>query len=125
MRKHWLLVMGIVILAGMAPAAAWAADGSNSAVVTFRRPTVFHNVVLQGTYVIVHDDSAMATADLPCTHIYRYENGKAGEEVAAFRCRPTRAIKVDRTRFWTRPGGGLEQVLQFQFAGESEAHQVL
>ena len=87
MRKQALLLMGAVLLAVLAPAAALAA-GSDSAVVTFRRPTLFHNVVLQGTYVIVHDDAAMATSDQPCTRVYRYENGKAGEEVAAFRCRP-------------------------------------
>jgi hypothetical protein len=124
MRKQTLLRMGAVILAVLAPAAVFAA-GSDAAVVTFRRPTLFHNVVLQGTYVIVHDDAAMATSDQPCTHIYRYQNGKAGEEVAAFRCRPAKALKVDRTRFWTRPSGGMERVLQFQFAGQTEAHQVL
>lgn len=124
MRKQALLLLGAVLLAGLAPAAAFAA-GSNSAVVTFRRPTLFHHVVLQGTYVIVHDDAAMATPDQPCTHIYRYENGKAGELVASFRCRPAKAVEVDRTRFWTRPSGAMDQVLQFQFAGETEAHQVL
>ncbi|HEV2115676.1 MAG TPA: hypothetical protein VGR48_06615 [Terriglobales bacterium] len=123
-KQALLLLMGAVLLAVPAPAAAFAA-GSDSAVVTFRRPTLFHNVVLQGTYVIVHDDAAMATSDQPCTHIYRYENGKAGEEVAAFRCRPAQAVKVDRTRFWTRPSRGLDRVLQFQFAGQTEAHQVL
>ncbi|HKT68615.1 MAG TPA: hypothetical protein VJP83_04225 [Terriglobales bacterium] len=124
MRKQALLLMGAVLLAMLAPAAAFAA-GQDSAVVTFRRPTLFHHVVLQGTYVIVHDDAAMATSDQPCTHIYQYENGKAGDEVAAFRCRPAQAVKVDRTRFWTRPSGGMERVLQFQFAGQTEAHQVL
>ncbi len=124
MRKQALLLMGAVIMAVLAPAAAFAA-GQSSALVTFRRPTLFHNVVLQGTYVIVHDDAAMATSDQPCTHIYRYENGKTGEEVAALRCRPAQAVKVDRTRFWTRPSGGMERVLQFQFAGQTEAHQVL
>ena len=124
MRKQALLLMGAVIMAVLAPAAAFAAS-QNSAVVTFRRPTLFHNVVLQGTYVIVHDDAAMATSDQPCTHIYRYENGTTGEEVAALRCRPAQAVKVDRTRFWIRPSGGMERVLQFQFAGQTEAHQVL
>ncbi|HET7752121.1 MAG TPA: hypothetical protein VFK81_22190 [Terriglobales bacterium] len=124
MRKQALLLMGAVILAVLAPAAAFAA-GQDSALVTFRRPTLFHHVVLQGTYVIVHDDAAMATSDQPCTHIYRYQNGKAGEEVAAFRCRPAKAVQVDRTRFWTRPSGGMDRVLQFQFAGQTEAHQVL
>lgn len=124
MRKQALLLMGAVIMVVLAPAAAFAAS-QNSAVVTFRRPTLFHNVVLQGTYVIVHDDAAMATSDQPCTHIYRYENGTTGEEVAALRCRPAQAVKVDRTRFWTRPSGGMERVLQFQFAGQTEAHQVL
>jgi hypothetical protein len=124
MRKQALLLMGAVLLAVLTPAAAVAA-GQDSAVVTFRRPTLFHNVVLQGSYVIVHDDAAMATSDQPCTHIYRYENGEAGEEVAAFRCRPAQAVRADRTRFWTRPSGGMERVLQFQFAGQTEAHQVL
>ena len=124
MRKQALLLVLAVACAVLAPAAAFAA-GSNSAVVTFRRPTLFHDVVLQGTYVVVHDDSAMATSDQPCTHVYRYENGKAGEEVASFRCRPAKSLQVNRTRFWTRPSRGLDQVLQFQFAGETEAHQVL
>ncbi|HLK34775.1 MAG TPA: hypothetical protein VKT29_16890 [Terriglobales bacterium] len=124
MRKQALLLFGTALLALLTPAAALAA-GSESAVVTFSRPTLFHNVVLQGTYLIVHDDAAMATSDQPCTHIYRYENGKAGEEVTAFRCRPAKAIAVDRTRFWTRPSGGMDRVLQFQFEGETEAHQVL
>ncbi len=124
MKKHALLLLAAVLFAVLAPAAALAA-GSNSAVVTFRRPTLFHDVVLQGTYVIVHDDAAMATSDQPCTHIYRYENGRTGEEVASFRCRPAKALQVNRTRFWTRPSRGLDQVLQFQFAGDTEAHQVL
>jgi hypothetical protein len=123
MRKQALWLMGAVLVAVLAPNAF--AVGQDSAVVTFRRPTLFHHVVLQGTYVIVHDDAAMATSDQPCTHIYRYENGKAAEEVASFRCRPAQALKVNRTRFWTRPSGGLERVLQFQFAGQTEAHQVL
>ncbi len=124
MKKQLLMLLGAAILAALAPAAAFAA-GSESAVVTFSRPTLFHNVVLQGTYLIVHDDAAMATSDQSCTHIYRYENGKAGEEVAVFRCRPAQAVKVDHTRFWTRPSGGMDEVLQFQFAGQTEAHQVL
>jgi hypothetical protein len=124
MRKQALLLMGAALLAMLAPAVAFAA-GQDSAVVTFRRPTLFHNVVLQGTYVIVHDDAAMATSDQPCTHVYRYENGKVGEEVVSVRCRPAQSVKMDRTRFWTRPSGGMERVLQFQFAGQTEAHQVL
>lgn len=122
MRKQALLLAAI-ILAALVPAAS--AAQTNSAVVTFRRPTLFHNVVLQGTYVVVHDDYAMTTSDQPCTHVYRYENGQAGELVVSFRCRPVKAVKAERTRFRTRPGKPLDQVLEFQFAGQGEAHQVL
>ena len=122
-RAALLLLMGAVLLAVLAPAAAFAA-GSDSAVVTFRRPTLFHNVVLQGTYVIVHDDAAMEVPGKHCTRIYHYENGQVGALVTTFRCQPVSSETARQTNFSVVSGVNVNRVTGFQIAGDEEIHAV-
>lgn len=85
------------------------------------RPTLVMGHILQGRYVIEHDNDRMARGE-PCTHIYAYDNRV--KPVVAFHCthlerdRASKPIAVLGTR------GDMQSLDEFQFAGETAAHGV-
>jgi len=78
-------------------------------------------VVLRGEYLIVHDEALMAKGE-DCTYVYN----RSGELVVSFHCTPVERPKSDRFRLVTRrlDPSGLNEVIEIQFAGSTEAHQV-
>lgn len=91
--------------------------------VWFKRPVLVGKSILQGRYVIEHDNGRMARGE-PCTHIYAYNNQQT--PVVAFHCTH---LERDRpsvnTAVLSSVGDGTMQVLsEFQFAGEHAAHGV-
>ena len=89
--------------------------------VWFMRPTFVGRNILQGRYVIEHDNDRMARGE-PCTHIYAF--GDRTEPVVTFHCthlerdRPANNIAVLETK------GDMLTLTEFQFAGEHASHGV-
>jgi len=89
--------------------------------VWFKRPVMINKSIVQGHYVIEHDNDRMARGE-PCTHIYAFDDRK--KPVVTFHCthlernRATQNIAVLETR------GGMEYMTEFQFAGETASHGV-
>jgi hypothetical protein len=91
--------------------------------VWFQRPVRVGRHILQGRYVIEHDNDRMARGE-PCTHIYAYNDRTT--PVVAFHC-----THLERDRNGTNTvvlasigDGTMQQMLEFQFAGEHAAHGV-
>ena len=91
--------------------------------VWFQRPVFVGGHILQGRYVIEHDNDRMARGE-PCTHIYAYDNQKL--PVVRFHC-----THLERGRageniavLVSLSDGTMQKLLEFQFAGETAAHGV-
>ena len=91
--------------------------------VWFQRPVIVGKHILQGRYVIEHDNDRMARGE-PCTHIYAYNDRT--KPVVAFHC-----THIERDRYGTNTvalvsigDGTMQKMLEFQFAGEHAAHGV-
>ena len=87
----------------------------------FKQPTLVGKSILQGRYVIEHDNDRMARGE-PCTHIYAYNDRI--KPVVAFHCthlerdRATQNIAV----IVHTADPSLRRFTEFQFAGETAAH---
>ena len=91
--------------------------------VWFHRPVMVGRHILQGRYVIEHDNDRMARGK-PCTHIYAYNNQKV--PVVQFHCTH---LERDRAHantvvLATAGDGSMKRLLEFQFAGEIASHGV-
>jgi hypothetical protein len=91
--------------------------------VWFQRPVRIGGSILQGRYVIEHDNDRMARGE-PCTHIYAYEDRT--KPVVTFHC-----THLERDRNGTNTvvlvstgDGTMQKMTEFQFAGEIAAHGV-
>lgn len=88
--------------------------------VWFQRPVMAGKHILQGRYVIEHDNDRMARGE-PCTRIYAYDDRRM--PVVEFDC-----IHLERDNARQHQvvlasiGDGMQQFLEFQFAGETAAH---
>lgn len=89
--------------------------------VWFTRPTLVGRAILQGRYVIEHDNDRMARGE-PCTHVYAFDNQTA--PIAAFHCTHLERDRADQNTVTliTSPDGRMKVLTEFQFAGESAAH---
>jgi len=88
--------------------------------VWFHRPTWVGKAILQGRYVIEHDNDRMARGE-PCTHIYAHDDQK--HPVATFHCthlERDRAGKNLVVVYTTHDGW--QKLAEFQFAGETASH---
>jgi hypothetical protein len=93
--------------------------------VWFKRPTMVGRSVLQGRFVIEHDNDRMARGE-PCTHIYAYgdyDKGDKSKPIATFHC-----THLERDRTTTNLvvleslSDGWQRLTEFQFAGETASH---
>jgi hypothetical protein len=91
--------------------------------VWFQRPVRVGGHILQGRYVIEHDNDRMARGE-PCTHIYAYDNQKV--PVVRFHCTHFERDRAGRNIavLATIGDGSMQQLMEFQFAGETAAHGV-
>ena len=89
-------------------------------VVWFNQPVRIGNNILQGRYVIEHDNDRMAAGG-PCTYIYRFEDQKT--PVVAFHCvHLDRAAGDKGTVVLHKGGDGFLHLDEFQFPGDPAAH---
>ncbi|MGE5242696.1 MAG: hypothetical protein ACM3SQ_00525 [Betaproteobacteria bacterium] len=105
---------------GVAPLKQWA-------LVNFVEPTRVGSDILSGTYLIVHDDIKMERGE-PCTTIYRWDPVRGPREaVVSFRCHPALRNVAGRLTLTVRRlrdlGSGC-RLIEYQFAGDAEAHGV-
>jgi hypothetical protein len=91
--------------------------------VWFHRPVLVGKHILQGRYVIEHDNDRMARGE-PCTHIYAYNNQQV--PVVKFHCTHLERDRAGKNTvvLATVGDGSMQAMLEFQFAGESASHGV-
>ena len=89
--------------------------------VWFHQPVLVGRAILQGRYVIEHDNDRMARGE-PCTHIYAYDDRT--RPVAAFHCTHLERPRADlnTVSLIHAPDGRMKVLTEFQFAGETAAH---
>lgn len=89
--------------------------------IEFTQAVKLVNVVLKGEYFIKHDDERMAKGE-DCTYVYDTK----GKLIVSFHCTPIERPKAERFRVVTRriEATGLSEIVEIQFAGSTEAHQV-
>ena len=89
--------------------------------VWFTQPTLIGRTIVQGRYVIEHDNNRMARGE-PCTHVYAYDD--LTTPVAAFHCTHLERDRADQNTVTlaTAADGRMKVLTEFQFAGESAAH---
>jgi hypothetical protein len=112
-----------VLLSGMTqdPQLAPAPPAKQMTEIWFKQPTLVGRSILQGRYVIEHDNDRMARGE-PCTHIYAFDDRT--KPVVAFHCthlergRATENIAV----IVSTGDPALKRFTEFQFAGETAAH---
>lgn len=127
--KAGVALAAVVLLAGLAPAAGKAAARARErAVVRFTEPVKVFDVVLQGDYVVEHDQAKMDRGE-PCTTIYRNasQHGSVipGKPLVSFHCKPIARPAVKGFRAATRLGpDGSRMLAEHQFSGSVEGHAV-
>jgi hypothetical protein len=97
-----------------------AVPARQATVVWFNQPVRIGNNILQGRYVIEHDNDRMAAGG-PCTYIYKFEDQKV--PVVAFHCVHLERSGVDQATVVLSTGpDGFKRLVEFQFPGDSGGH---
>jgi hypothetical protein len=98
-----------------------AAPVRQSAEVWFHRPAMVGKAILQGRYVVEHDNDRMARGE-PCTHFYAYDDQV--NPVATFHCTHLERDRASQNVVVvaTISDGSMQRLVEFQFAGENFAH---
>jgi len=89
--------------------------------VWFMRPTMVGKSILQGHYVIEHDNDRMARGE-PCTHIYAFNDRTT--PVVTFHCTHLERNRTSKNIAVVATKGDMQVLQEFQFNGESAAHGV-
>ncbi|MBI3492406.1 MAG: hypothetical protein HY047_11595 [Acidobacteria bacterium] len=126
------MIVGVFLLIALVGAGSLAARGDNYVgsdkqwtIVNFPDPVVVKGEFIMGPVLIVHDSAKMARGEA-CTTFYRFDRAAGPkEELVSFHCTPRPAESVDTTKFTTASTDpGCKKLVEFQFAGDSEAHGV-
>lgn len=128
--RSFLLFAGILCVLTLSsssiPSVSSAAGMSRHqrAVVNFAQPVQLMGVMLQGDYLFVHDDESMVRGEA-CTFVYKGLNEKPNKLVATFHCIPVGRNQVAHFTVRSSPNEmGQLELMEFQFAGSTEAHVV-
>jgi hypothetical protein len=94
-------------------------------IVNFMNTVRVGRAFVSGTVLIVHDNAKMARGE-PCTTFYRFDPSKGPRDaLVSFHCKPRRAAAVAATTFKKmNTGEGVDQLTEYQLAGDSEAHGI-
>jgi hypothetical protein len=89
--------------------------------VWFTRPTLIGRAMVQGRYIIEHDNDRMARGE-PCTHVYAFDDKT--KPVATFHCTHLERDRAGENLvvLVTDPVTGMKRLVEFQFAGETASH---
>lgn len=103
------------------PQLAPAPPVRQSTEVWFQRPVMVGRHILQGRYVIEHDNDRMARGE-PCTRIYAFEDRT--KPVLAFDCTHLVRDRASQSTASVVTKGDMQVLTEFQFAGEIASHGV-
>ena len=110
----------IVTIGVFAAQANTETKNTHRASVQFNEPVKLLNVILVGEYLFVHDEEKMAKGE-DCTWVY----DSKGKLIVSFHCEPVERAKASSFRIVTRRvTTDMSELKEYQFAGETEAHQV-
>src|SRR5262245_27806298 len=97
-----------------------------TAIVNFVNPVLVTDRVVMGPVLIVHDDEKMAQGEA-CTTFYRFDPARGPQEgIVSFHCTPVQRPIAEKPRLTLseRSDPGCKRLLEYQLAGESEAHAI-
>jgi len=123
-----LLLLAVLLCAVGVSSIAVVSKAANpakkqKATVLFNEPVSLMGNTLKGQYLFVHDDDAMARGEA-CTFVYKGDAEIASKLVVSFHCTPTQRLKVSSFIVRTELISGVNQLKEYQFNGETEAHMV-
>jgi hypothetical protein len=125
------ILVAALFLVSVLTIAGFASNGTHAsprqwAIVTFSDPVILRGHLLMGRYLVVHDDARMAKGE-PCTSIYHFDSARGPQALEVeFMCKPDQRAVCDKTTFSVRrnPALGINEVTEYQFAGDSEVHGI-
>ena len=134
MRRSLLmtLIVGAMAIAITLDSTATAVPpGKEMSVIDVPDKTKLLKAVLQGKYILIHDDEKMAQGD-PCFSVYEYAEDQTGKPealpdklVVSFHCQPVQRGKVNQIVLTLGMiSSELFELREIQFAGSSEGHRV-
>ncbi|MBI3941018.1 MAG: hypothetical protein HY315_09300 [Acidobacteria bacterium] len=92
--------------------------------VEFKEQVVLLGTILQGKYVIVHDEDRMLQGE-PCTYLFKGSVDRPDKLVVSFRCQPVAREKAQHfTVLTSRVDEAMQRVQEIQFAGSTTGHRV-
>lgn len=125
--------IGALMVIGLLGAGTFASRGGADVsgprhwvLVNFVNPVSVQGRVIMGAVMIVHDDQKMESGE-PCTTFYRFSvSGGPREELVSFHCTPVQRSVASATtlRVADGPEGSCKRLVEYQIAGESEAHAI-
>jgi len=122
------IFIGVVVLVGLSGAGITADNAINKewSIINFQDPVVVKDRLVMGPVLIVHDDLKMAQGQ-PCTTFYEFDPAKGpGEAIVSFHCRPSKRAAVEQTKLTlvASPAFPCKRLVEYQIAGEPEAHGI-
>src|SRR5437588_10331421 len=126
--RRFLLFAPFLCVVTLAIGSSFVSNASKAgqkqkASMTFTEPVRLQGVILKGEYLFVHDDAAMARGEA-CTFVYKGGSPVKENLVASFHCIPAERAKVNSFTVRTQQVAGVEELREFQFSGDAEAHVV-
>lgn len=121
-----VLVVGMMSVGAIASRGQGAAGARSWTMVNFVDPVRVVDQLVVGPVLIVHDDQKMEQGEA-CTTFYRFDPARGPqEELISFHCTPVRRPLTTTTRLTTSesPDIACKRLLEYQIAGESEAHAI-
>ena len=121
------IFVGTLLMLGVLSAGLLATTATNKhwSIVNFLDPVQVRDQLIMGPVLIVHDDVKMAQGEA-CTTFYRFDRKKGPQEaLVSFHCQPLQRAVVEQTTFTLGANApGCKRLLDYQIAGDSEAHGV-
>jgi hypothetical protein len=124
-----LFILGALLLAVVLSSSsavtskASMAGNKHKATTRFDEPVRLMGQTLKGEYLFVHDDAAMARGEA-CTFVYKGSSEIASKLVVSFHCTPVQRLKVGTFVVRTEFMNGFNELREYQFDGDTEAHMV-
>jgi hypothetical protein len=123
MRFRILAALALAAAIGVVANAAPSALRQGSAL--FMKPTLVAGHYILGSVLFVHDDTKMARG-AACTTLYSYKDGKRGEQLVSFHCKPVARPLANEVKVTCTESADLKTMVmtEFQLPGEREGHGV-
>jgi hypothetical protein len=121
-----LLVFGAFSVGSVAGRGQNAAGSRTWTMVNFPDPVSVLDRIVVGPVLIVHDDQKMEQGEA-CTTFYRFDRARGPQEaIVSFHCTPVQREVAATTRLTVSPlpAVGCKRLVEYQIAGESEAHGI-